>query len=149
MSVILDTNVISELAREVPDTRVVAWADSQRDVALTATTLAELLYGVARLPTGRRKAQLEDAIREMTNVRLRDRVIAFDRLAASHYAQIVANREKAGRPISTADAQIASVCRLYEVALATRNTRDFEGVGITVINPWTGQVIEGEPPTGS
>lgn len=141
--IVLDTNVISELARPAPDARVVSWVDAQDSVAMTATTVAELLYGVARLPAGARKAKLEGAIRELTDMRLRDRVLGFDRAAASHYAQIAADREAAGRPISVADAQIAAVCRVRGVSLATRNVRDFEGVGITLVNPWTGQVVAG------
>lgn len=73
-------------------------------------------------------------------MRLKDKVLGFDRAGASHYAQIAADREGAGRPISIADAQIAAVCRAGEVPLATRNVHDFEGVGITLVDPWTGQV---------
>lgn len=141
--IVLDTNVISELMRPGADAGVVAWVDGQDDVAVTATTVAELLYGVARLPAGARKVKLADAIRELTDVRLKDKVLAFDRAAASHYAQIAADREAAGRPTSVADAQIAAVCREGGASLATRNVRDFEGVGITLVNPWTGQIIGG------
>ncbi len=144
--IILDTNVISELTRPVPDARVVSWVDAQDDLMVTATTVAELLYGVARLPAGARKAKLADAIRDLTDVRLKDKVLGFDRAAASHYAQIAADRDAAGRPISIADAQIAAVCREGGASLATRNTRDFDGVGIALINPWTGQIVAGTKP---
>jgi toxin FitB len=134
--IVLDTNVISELARPVPSLPVLAWVDAQDGVAITATTAAELLHGVARLPGGARKSGLADAIGEMLDGPLRDSVLAFDRAAAMHYAEIVAAREGAGRPISIADAQIAAICRSRGATLGTRNVRDFESVGITVVNPW-------------
>ncbi len=134
--IVLDTNVISELARPTPSVQVLAWVDAQDGVAITATTAAELLHGVARLPDGARKSGLADAIREMLDGPLRDNVLAFDRDAASHYAEIVAAREAVGRPISIADAQIAAICRSRGATLGTRNVRDFESVGITVVNPW-------------
>jgi predicted nucleic acid-binding protein len=141
--IVLDTNVISELARPAPSLSVLAWADAQDDAAITATTAAELLHGVARLPDGARKSGLTDAIREMLDGPLRDKVLAFDRAAASHYGEIVAAREAAGRPISIADAQIAAICRSRAATLGTRNVRDFESVGITVVNPWDEPVSPG------
>jgi predicted nucleic acid-binding protein len=135
--IVLDTNVISELTRQTPDDRVLAWVDGQDEMAVATTTVAELLYGVARLPVGARKSKLADAIRELTEVRLKDNVIAFDRTAASHYAEIVAGRGRIGRPMGVADGQIAAICRAHGAALATRNVRDFEETGITVINPWS------------
>ncbi|MBS1887192.1 MAG: type II toxin-antitoxin system VapC family toxin [Actinobacteria bacterium] len=134
--IVLDTNVISELARQGPSERVLAWVDSQDRVAVTATTAAELLCGIARLPDGARKSRLEEAIREMMDGPLRDGVLAFDRAAASHYAEIVADRDKAGRPIAIADAQITAICRSRGAPLGTRNVRDFDAVGIKVVNPW-------------
>ncbi len=134
--IVLDTNVISELVRSAPSLPVLEWVDAQDGVAITATTAAELLHGVARLPDGARKSGLADAVLEMLDGPLRDKVLAFDRAAASHYAQIVTAREEAGRPISIADAQIAAICRSRGATLGTRKLRDFEGVGITVLNPW-------------
>jgi hypothetical protein len=133
--IVLDTNVISEAARREPSEQVLAWVDAQDDIAITATTAAELLHGVARLPKGARKARLAEGIREMIDGPFRGKVFAFDRLAAPHYAEIVAAREAAGRPIAIADAQIAAICLSLDAPLATRNIRDFESVGITVINP--------------
>ncbi len=146
--IILDTNVISELARQTPDEQVLAWVDDQDEVAVTATTLAELLYGVARLPDGARRSRLAEGIRAIISDELGGQVIAFDRTAASHYADIVAGRSRTGRPMGIADGQIAATCRARGAALATRNVRDFEDVGIAVVNPWsprTGSEIE--PPS--
>jgi toxin FitB len=136
--IILDTNVISELARTDPEPNVVSWLDSlpAAEVATTAITSAELLYGVARLPKGRRRAALAEAIDALINEDFRDRVQPFDGLAAEQYATVVVGREKKGRPISTADAQIAAICRVHSAGLATRNTGDFTDTGIDLINPW-------------
>lgn len=99
-------------------------------------TVAELLYGIARLPDGRRKTGLEEAALQMLDEEFAGRVLPFDEDAAVHYAALVSRREHAGRPISMADAQIAAICLHRAAALATRNSKDFEGVGIVLANPW-------------
>lgn len=136
--ILLDTNVLSELIRPTPDERVTAWLDSldSSTVATTSITAAELLYGVARLPAGRRKKRLTDAIHGLLDEDLGGRIEPFDSTAADHYASIVSDRDTAGRPISMADAQIASICRRLGAALATRNTSDFDRTGIDLIDPW-------------
>ncbi len=136
--IVLDTNVVSELMRLGPDSMVVAWVDRQRadDVWLSAVTLAELLYGVGRLPAGRRKTELASQLDAMVADDFDHRVLAFDATAAAHYADIVVVRECAGRPISAADAQIAAICRSHAAALATRNVDDFRDTGVTIVNPW-------------
>jgi toxin FitB len=136
--IILDTNVVSELMRASPSDVVVDWVDRQPadDVYLTAITLGELLYGIARLPDGRRKTSLADQLEVMIADDLDHRVAAFDETAAAHYADIVARRERCGRPISAADAQIAAICRCHDGVLATRNVSDFASIGIEVVDPW-------------
>ena len=136
--IILDTNVISELTRPVPDSDVIAWLDSQpaEETAVTAITVAELCYGVRRLPDGRRKTELSEAVSALVDTDFRGRVEAFDVLAAEQYADVVTTRERTGKPISTSDAQIAAICRVLNATLATRNTADFTGTGVGLINPW-------------
>jgi predicted nucleic acid-binding protein len=136
--ILLDTNVICELTRPEPSPDVLAWVDSVHgpDVATTAITAAELLYGIARLPGGRRKDQLREAIEHLLDVDFAGRVHPFDREAASYYAGIVAGREAGGRPIAPTDAQVAGICRSRDAVLATRNIRDFHGTGVRLINPW-------------
>jgi toxin FitB len=137
--IILDTNVVSELMRKTPDEGVVSWLDNQPadESYLTAITVAELLYGVERLPDGRRKAELGQQVVAMTTEDFHQRIAPFDEIAAAHYADIVVQRERAGLPISMADAQIAAICRSHGATLATRNVHDFAGVGLTIVNPWT------------
>ncbi|AGW95746.1 plasmid stability protein StbB [Ralstonia pickettii DTP0602] len=136
--IVLDTKVLSELMRGQPEPAVVDWLDrqAQDSLVITAVTVAELLYGIARLPDGRRKTGLQEAALQMLDQEFEDRVLPFDEDAAVHYAALVAQRERAGCPISMADAQIAAICRHHAAALATRNTKDFEGVGIVLANPW-------------
>jgi predicted nucleic acid-binding protein len=138
--IVLDTNVISEVFRPEPDARVVAWLESLAgDVAITAVTLAELLAGVRRLPEGRRRsalsARIETALQPYRETKA---VLAFDDEAADHYADVLVAREQAGLPISTADAQIAAICRSHNAACATRNTKDFRQTGVQLLDPWAG-----------
>jgi toxin FitB len=136
--IILDTNVISELTGLAPDSGVIAWLDSlpAEETAITAITAAELLYGVRRMPDGRRKGELSEAVSALIDTDFRDRVEPFDVLAADEYADVVTAREHAGQPISTSDAQIAAICRVLDATLATRDISDFTGTGVDLINPW-------------
>ena len=136
--IVLDTNVISELARQAPDPGVLSLLDSLEvsDVATTAITAAELRYGVARLSEGHRKRELTVVIRGILTEDFHGRVLPFDERASVRYAEIVIGRERVGRPIGVADAQIAAICRDLEAILATRNTADFEEAGVELIDPW-------------
>jgi predicted nucleic acid-binding protein len=136
--IVLDTNVISELARRAPDPGVLSWLDALdiSDVATTAVTAAELRYGAARLPEGHRKRELTVVIRGILTEDFHGRVLPFDERASVSYADIVAGRERIGRPIGVADAQIAAICRDVGAILATRNTADYEETGIELTDPW-------------
>lgn len=136
--IVLDTNVISEITRHAPTAGVVSWLDSltATEVSTTAITAAELLYGVARLPSGRRKARLEAAVHGLLTEDFRDRILPFEERAAGRYAEVVAARERIGRPIGMAEAQIAAICLAAGGTLATRHTADFEKTGIELVNPW-------------
>ena len=136
--IVLDTNVISELTRQAPAPGVISWLDSlaAAEVSTTAITAAELLYGVAKMSAGHRKAELAAAVHGLLSDDFHGRVLSFDEHAAGRYADIVTDRERLGRPIGVADAQIAAICRTVDATLATRNTNDFEETGIELINPW-------------
>jgi toxin FitB len=136
--IILDTNVVSELMRPRPDAAVVDWLDQQAggSITVTAMTIAELLHGLLRLPEGRRRTDLGAALLDVLTVDLAPTALAFDALAAEHYAEIVVDREAAGRPIGVADAVIAATCRASGATLATRNVRDFDLTGVELIDPW-------------
>ena len=132
----LDTNVLSELMRAAPEPRVLRWMDAQRPgcVVVTAVTVAEVLYGIARLPAGRRRTALEDAIGRTLEEDLS--VLPFDEAAAVDYAAIAAMREARGLKVPVADAMIAATCLSHRATLATRNVRDFAGMGLDLIDPW-------------
>jgi predicted nucleic acid-binding protein len=136
--VVLDSNVVSELMRTAPEPEVLAWVDRQdaARVCTTSVTVAEVRYGIARLPSGRRQEALWAAADDVFTV-FADRVLPFDATAAVHYADVVVERERAGAPISALDAQIAAVCRVHAAALATRNTADFDGLGLELTDPWS------------
>jgi predicted nucleic acid-binding protein len=140
--IVLDTNVVSELAKQAPDPLVIAWVDSQIELAIVAPSLGELRYGVARLPEGKRRTALGEAIDQFVSDDLDGLVLAFDSACAGFYGQIAADREHVGRPIGIVDAQIAAICRAHDAVLATRNVPDFTDTGIAVVNPW-------EPPAAS
>ncbi len=136
--IILDTNVLSELLRPEPARQVDRWLSAQdgATVYFTAVGEAELRHGVAILPTGKRRTALTAAINGLLEEDFRDRILPFDRTAARVYAAIAAERRSAGRPISQFDCQIAAIARAREAIVATRNTNDFEGCGIELIDPW-------------
>lgn len=135
--IVIDTNVVSEMMRNEPDPKVVVWSETVGQLHTTAITLAEVDYGIARLPEGHRKDRLA-ATAATVFADYNELIVAFDARAARGYGSIVAEREQAGRPITTADAQIAAICATREATLATRNTGDFEGTGIDLVNPWDG-----------
>jgi predicted nucleic acid-binding protein len=99
-------------------------------------TAAELRYGVARLPDGRRKRELRIKVEGLLAEDFQDQILPFDAPAATHYAEIVAARECAGRPISMVDAQFAAICRNWSAGLATRSVDDFADTGVNEMNPW-------------
>jgi predicted nucleic acid-binding protein len=138
--IILDTNVFSEIFRPRPDPRVAAAITSWplAEVFLTAVTVAEILSGIARMPDGRRKVTLVEATEGILVDDFRNKVLPFDLETSALYADLVANRFGAGRPISIADGQIAAICRQHGATLATRNIRDFELLGLDLIDPWSG-----------
>jgi predicted nucleic acid-binding protein len=136
--IILDTNVVSELMRPAPEENVVSWVDrySADDVFITAVTAAELQYGVARLPDSHRKTVLTTKVAELLTEDFQDQILPFGGDEAAYYAKIAAAREHWGRPMSMADAQIAAICLRYYAELATRNMKDFVGIGVRVRDPW-------------
>lgn len=135
--IVLDTNVVSELMRAGRSPVVEGWVrgHSASELYTTSVTLAEVVYGIARLPGGHRKALLEAAA-EAVFAAFPGQVLAFDAAAARQYGEVVDHRERAGTPIDGFDAQIASICRAHNAALATRNVKDFADTGITLIDPW-------------
>ena len=140
MSMLLDTNVVSELIRKSPAPAVANWVSDHplEDLFFSAVSEAELRYGATILPAGRRRDTLFFKIDAMLRDAFEDRVLPFDQDAARAYGNIAAVRRSAGRPVALADCQIAAIAASRGIAVATRNVRDFEGMGIEVVDPWTG-----------
>jgi predicted nucleic acid-binding protein len=135
--IILDTTAASELMKPSPAPVVRDWVRARRSNELytTSITLAEIRYGIERLPAGRRRDLLKATVDDVFAA-FEDQVLPFDAAAAAHYPRIVTRRDHAGLPIDGFDAQIASICRTHDAALATRNRKDFQDTGIDVIDPW-------------
>lgn len=135
--IVLDSTVLSELMRTEPAQAVAAWVQAQQAASLctTAVSVAEVRYRIQRLPAGKRRTLLRDAADDVFDS-FADQILPFDAASARHYADIVVERERAGTPISGFDAQIAGICRAHKAALATRNTDDFTGLRLTLVNPW-------------
>jgi toxin FitB len=138
MSTLLDTNVLSELLRSRPDSTVLAWMASQPTNALfvSAVTQAEMMLGARLLPAGMRRQQLQQALEAMFREDFAGRILPFDSSCTAHYAEVVAIRRRAGRPMSQFDAQIAAIALSHRLGLATRNVPDFEDCGVKLTNPW-------------
>lgn len=137
--IVVDTNVVSELMRPRPEPAILVWVAGQQrsELFTTSVTKAEILYGIAILPSGRRKAGLAEGAERVFGVSFADRVLAFDAAAAACYAEVAMMRRRAGKPISALDAQIAAIALTAGAFVATRDVAGLEGCGVEIINPWT------------
>ena len=137
---LLDTNVVSELIRTSPDPAAEEWiaAHPVQDLFVSAVGDSELRYGVAIMPESRRRETLVSDIETMLHAAFENRILPFDSRAARAYAHIAAKRRLAGRGVAPTDCQIAAIARSHGMAVATRNVRDFEEMGIEIFNPWDG-----------
>ncbi|AMJ60830.1 type II toxin-antitoxin system VapC family toxin [Bosea sp. PAMC 26642] len=137
--ILLDTNVVSEASKPVGHPDVRAWLDAQiaETLYLSAITVAELLFGIAILPEGRRKRALEDNLRRVVLPVFEGRILHFDAAAAEAYARIRAHGRATGKAIETVDGYIAAIAEAHQLTVATRDTGPFIAAGLTVIDPWT------------
>ena len=136
--IVLDTNVVSEMMRPVPNPAVLNWLNTQvaEELWLNSVVVSELLFGMARLPAGARKRQLADNFAAMLEQDFAGRILPFDLEAAVIYAELAAGCEAKGRPVAMADGQIAAICLAQGAKLATRNLKHFGGLGLVLIDPW-------------
>lgn len=136
--IILDTNVVSEIARPDMDIRVKNWLSSQplQNLFTTAVTLAETAFGIEIMPEGQRKAVLRKRTSEIFHDAFPSRILPFDETAARAYGTIVASARTNGRAILMADGQIAAIAQSHHFTVATRDTAPFEAAGVPVVNPW-------------
>jgi predicted nucleic acid-binding protein len=135
--IVLDTNVVSEAMKPEPHQAVRAWLNDQaaETLYISSVTLAELLFGIAALPAGKRKDMLAQALEGLMGL-FRSRVLPFDAEAARHYAELAVTAKASGRGFPTPDGYIAAIAASRGFIVATRDTSPFEATGLTVINPW-------------
>lgn len=138
--IVLDTNVLSALMQQRPDPQVLVWLDEQpaESICLNSVTVFEARYGLALLPSGKRKTVLQQRFEELLRDDLHNRVLPFDTNAAAEAAQLAANRKARGRPVDMRDTFIAGITVSCRATLATRNLRHFDDLPVAVINPWEG-----------
>jgi predicted nucleic acid-binding protein len=136
--IILDTNILGALMRPAPDTAVVRWLDRQpaESIWITSITLFEARFGLALLPSGRRRQRLESEFDRLLHEDLENRVLDFDGAAATEAATLAAVRQKSGRPVDMRDTQIAGIALARHATLATRNVRHFADLEIPIVDPW-------------
>lgn len=136
--IVLDTNVLSTMMRTAPEPGVVRWLDDQpaESIWITAITVFEVELGLALLPAGARRRNLERSFTDLLLTDLGGRVLDFDRTAASTAAALGAVRQRRGRVVDVRDTQIAGIVLSRRATLATRNSRDFADLGVPVVNPW-------------
>jgi predicted nucleic acid-binding protein len=139
MTYLLDTNVLSEMMRRAPSPAVADWVARQPSELLftAAVCQAEILAGIAILPDGQRKRDLAAAAHAVFAEDFAGRVLPFDMLAAAAYADVFADRRRAGRALATIDLMVAAIARTRDARVVIRNIRDFDDCGVAVINPWS------------
>jgi predicted nucleic acid-binding protein len=135
--IVLDTNVVSEAMKPEPHPSVRAWLNDQaaETLYLSSVTLAELLFGIAALPAGKRKDMLAQALDGLLAL-FRDRVLPFDTEAARHYAELAVTAKAGGRGFPTPDGYIAAIAASRDFIVASRDTAPHEAAGVPIINPW-------------
>ena len=137
--ILIDTNVISELMRPTPDAKVLAWVDAQvvETLYLSAITVAELRYGLAALPSGKRRQIFQDRLEGEFLGPFSGRILPFDDVASRVYAELMAQARNDGKPISKEDGYIAAIAHAHKMKVATRDELPFLSAGIAVVNPWS------------
>ncbi len=136
--IVLDTNVISELWKVAPDSNVLTWIDAQmvETLYLSTITIAELRFGLASMPDGKRRTIYQDRLEREVLPAFTGRILSFDLDASQAYAQLMARAKQGGKAIGKADGYIAATAVARGLMVATRDTSPFEAAGLNVINPW-------------
>ena len=136
--IILDTNVISELMKQLPSTCVTSWLNQQEssELFITSITIGEISYGLNALPKGNRRTLLENAFIDAINGAFKHRILSFNEEAAYKYGELMAYKKSQGRALSICDGEIAAIAQLYNYKIATRNIKDFLDCNIELINPF-------------
>lgn len=124
--------------RQTPETKVVAWLDLQprSSVWTTSITLLELRFGLQIMAAGKKRSTLMSLFERMLRDKIENRVVSFDAAAAMHASDVMAVRQKAGRPVELRDTMIAGIALASRATLATRNVKHFADLALPLVNPW-------------
>jgi predicted nucleic acid-binding protein len=135
--IVLDTNILSALMRQVPDDKVITWLNEQprTSVWTTSVTVLEIRLGLEIMATGRRKSSLLKTF-EIVLEKMSHRIAPFDEDAATQAADLMASRRRRGRPVELRDTMIAGIVVSHRATLATRNAVHFEDLSVPIVNPW-------------
>lgn len=134
-SFLIDTNVVSELTRPVPDSNVVVFLDAEPDIWLSTVVLHELEYGLGILPAGKRRNELSSTIANLV-AEYSDRIIPLESAEAQAAAELRVSAKNSGKVLHLGDALIAGTAKIHALTIATRNVADFDGLGLLLANPW-------------
>ena len=136
MSYLVDTNVLSELARVKPDALVVTWLrDHEAELYVSTITIGELRKGIEGLPAGKRKTGLQSWLIGLCK-RMDGRVLSFNTSVAHVWGQLVAGWEKKGVRVPSLDSQLAATAHRHGLTMVTRNVADFKNAGVKLLNPF-------------
>ncbi len=137
--ILLDTNVISEPWKPVPNEAVIAWLDAEavETLFISATTIADLRFGIAAMPSGRRQTILRDRLEGEVLPHFSGRILSFDLTTSQFYSELMARARASGKAIGTADGYIAATAAANGLTISTRDTSPFQAAGVKVINPWS------------
>jgi predicted nucleic acid-binding protein len=139
--ILIDTNVISELWKAEPNPDLLAWIDAQavETLYLSAVTVAELRFGVAAMPEGKRRSIYQERLEKEVLPAFTGRVLPFDLAASRAYADLMAGARLTGKAIGKADGYIAASASACGLMVATRDISPFEAAGLKWVNPWDAQ----------
>ncbi len=142
--IVLDTNIVSEVMRPVPNAQVLDWLDTQlaETLYITSITWAELTLGLERMPAGKRKNNLVESLKTIRSEIFGDRILPFDEAAVAHYGTLMAMTQKKGQILGIPDGQIAAIAFAQRLTVATRDIAPFVAAGLKVINPWANRLSD-------
>jgi predicted nucleic acid-binding protein len=138
--IILDTNVVSEIMRPMPDERIPRWLDQQPRTSIwtTSVTVFEIRFGLESMPAGKRRSALMDSFERWLGEVVQQRIASYDETAARRSAELAAEKQRKGRPGELRDTMIAGMVLASHAKLATRNVKHFEEIASSLVNPWEG-----------
>ncbi len=138
MDYLLDTCVLSEFTRRVPEEKVIHWLDGldEERLFISAITVGEIQHGIQRLPASHRKNELQTWMNDRLIARFGERILPLDTQTLLHWGMLTANMENSGHPLPVMDGLIAATAMQHNLIIATRNVADFQPCGVPIINPW-------------